>query len=251
MSTSSARPSRQELQVALTAPAPPLLVHVRSCPKYAAGHRQGERLIAPAEIEKRVGDLLRHQPMVYPCRSGQQFDEAASTVARLGFRNVGQPAGGMMAWEQAGLPVEKEAQVPWALKRPAKAGGPVARLDEKLGDRGRCDGLAQFAAGRVAHLHDQRVGDAVADEGGALLAAQKACSVEELELSGNIRLGGANGGEQFADVLWAVLEFLKQGQAGAVSEGLEDLRQPLQSNAVEFRFRRAFLCCHIRDCVYA
>ena len=61
-----------------------------------------------AEIEKRAGELPKDQPMVCLCRSGRRSAEAASTLARLAFTSVGQIAGGVMAWEQAGLPVEKE-----------------------------------------------------------------------------------------------------------------------------------------------
>ena len=42
---------------------------------------------------------------------------SAATFARLGFTNVTQLTGGVMAWEQAGLPLEKEAHAPWSLER--------------------------------------------------------------------------------------------------------------------------------------
>ena len=109
--------SPRELQAALAAPAPPLLLDVREYPEFAAAHLKDARLIPLAEIERRAGELPKDQPIVCVCRSGRRSADAASTLARLGFTNVSQLAGGVMAWEQAGLPLEKEAHAPWALER--------------------------------------------------------------------------------------------------------------------------------------
>lgn len=117
MNTSSPQQSPQELQAALAAPAPPLLLDVREYPEYAAGHLEGARLIPLAEIEKRAGELPKDQPIVSMCRTGRRSADAAATLERLGYTNVSQLTGGVMAWEQAGLPLEKEAHAPWALER--------------------------------------------------------------------------------------------------------------------------------------
>ena len=117
MNASSDQQSPDELQAALAAPAPPLLLDVREYPEFAAGHLKGARLIPLGEIERRAGELPKDQPIVAMCRTGRRSAEAAATLARLGFTNVNQLAGGVMAWEQAGLPLEKEAHAPWALER--------------------------------------------------------------------------------------------------------------------------------------
>ncbi len=109
--------SPHDLQAALAASEPPLLLDVREYPEYAAGYLKGARLIPLAEIERRAGELPKDQPIVCVCRTGRRSAEAASTLARLGFTNVSQLAGGVMAWEQSGLPLEKEAHAPWALER--------------------------------------------------------------------------------------------------------------------------------------
>ena len=109
--------SPQELQAALAASAPPLLLDVREYPEFAAGHLKNARLIPLAEIEQRAGELPKDQPIVSMCRTGRRSAEAAATLARLGYTNVSQLTGGVMAWEQAGLPLEREAHAPWALER--------------------------------------------------------------------------------------------------------------------------------------
>ena len=117
MNTSSLQHSPRELQSVLAAPAPPLLLDVREYPEFAAGHLKGARLIPLGEIEQRADELRKDHPVVCMCRTGRRSAEAAATLARLGFTNVSQITGGVMAWEQAGLPLEKEAHAPWALER--------------------------------------------------------------------------------------------------------------------------------------
>ena len=117
MNTSSHQQSPHELQAALAAPAPPVLLDVREYPEFAAGHLKAARLIPLGEIEQRADELPKDQPIVCMCRSGRRSAEAAASLARLGFTNVTQLTGGVMAWEQAGLPLEKEAHAPWALER--------------------------------------------------------------------------------------------------------------------------------------
>ena len=109
--------SPQELEAALATPAPPLLLDVREYPEFAAGHLKGAQLIPLAEIERRASELPKDRLIVSMCRSGPRCAKAASILARLGFTNVSQLTGGVMAWEKAGLPLEKEAHVPWALER--------------------------------------------------------------------------------------------------------------------------------------
>jgi len=129
-------------------------------------------------------------------------------------------------------------------------GLPLRDWVKKLRDWRVYDCLAEFAAGSVAHLKDDLICNAVADERAAFLAVKQPGCVQELELAGDIRLGGAGGGEQFADVLRTVLEFLEQSQAGAVSEGAEDFGEPVEGGSVEFFFGSAFSSCHIRNYVY-
>ncbi len=106
-----------ELVAALAAAGPPFLLDVREYPEFATGHLKGAHLLPLAEIERRAGELPKNHPMVAMCRSGRRSAEAASTLARLGFANVSQLTGGVQAWEQAGLPLEKEEHAPWALER--------------------------------------------------------------------------------------------------------------------------------------
>ena len=93
------------------------LVDVREAVEFA-GLRIGLADLLPlAELERRAGELERDKPVVCICRSGQRSTQAARKLAALGFPVVSQLEGGLMAWEQAGLPLERDARAPWALDR--------------------------------------------------------------------------------------------------------------------------------------
>ena len=109
--------SPPELQAALAAEPPPLLLDVREYPEFAAGHLKGARLVPLDGLRESAHTLPKDRFIVAVCRSGRRSAEAVSILRRLGFSNVSQLTGGLMAWEKAGLPLEKEARAPWALER--------------------------------------------------------------------------------------------------------------------------------------
>ena len=107
----------EELQSQLARADRPQLVDVREHPEFAAGRIAGARLLPLGELERRVAELDRSRPVVCVCRSGRRSAQAAEKLVALGFSRVHQLDGGLLAWEQAGLPVEKDAHAPWALER--------------------------------------------------------------------------------------------------------------------------------------
>jgi len=86
-----------------------LVLDVREPGEYASGHVLGAknlplaRLVAdPAELAKR-----KDRPVIVYCDGGERSGKAVSLLKREGFGRVANLAGGIGAWQQAGLPVEK------------------------------------------------------------------------------------------------------------------------------------------------
>ena len=79
-------------------------VHV---PYYA--EIEGTDLFIPYdEIEKQLDKLpAKDARIVLYCRSGSMSSQAAHVLAKLGYTNVYDVEGGMIAWEAAGFPLKK------------------------------------------------------------------------------------------------------------------------------------------------
>ena len=84
------------------------VVDVRESSEYveALGHIAGARLIPLAELASRSSELDRTRPVVTVCRSGTRSAQACVLLARAGFAQVANLAGGMLRWRSQGHPVE-------------------------------------------------------------------------------------------------------------------------------------------------
>ena len=84
------------------------IVDVREQHEWDAGHIGGADHVPLAtvqqEIQRRYPD--RSTPLVMQCRSGVRSAKAAYALKQLGYTNVSSMAGGILAWEESGLPVE-------------------------------------------------------------------------------------------------------------------------------------------------
>jgi rhodanese-related sulfurtransferase len=86
-----------------------LVIDVRDEKEYAAGHLPRARHIPLKELEQKAAELTKHKdkPVILTCRTGPRAAAAARALRRAGFANVYQLKGGINAWQQASLPLEK------------------------------------------------------------------------------------------------------------------------------------------------
>ena len=98
--------SVQEAQKLLRGKNPPLLVDVRQPQETQAGVVRGAVLIPLTEFGQRLEELPRERPILTICRSSHRSPIAARKLAKAGYE-VLDVKGGMLAWEQAKLPVQK------------------------------------------------------------------------------------------------------------------------------------------------
>lgn len=89
------------------------LLDTRESHEYADVHIDGSRLIPPAmvpgEIEKAVPD--KSSRVIIHCRSGARSATAAETLMELGYEDVVSVAGGILEWQEQGLPVASEVNL--------------------------------------------------------------------------------------------------------------------------------------------
>jgi rhodanese-related sulfurtransferase len=87
-----------------------VVIDVCSSEEYAGGHVAGSRNI-PLDQLGSAKNLPSNKdlPLVVVCATGSRASRAAAQLAKLGHQNVHVLSGGMGAWREANLPVEKTA----------------------------------------------------------------------------------------------------------------------------------------------
>ena len=83
------------------------LIDVREPDEYAAGHIPGITLIPMGEVAARLAELPRDKEIIVTCRTGNRSGQVADLLREQGFTNVHNMNGGIVAWEEAGYPVEQ------------------------------------------------------------------------------------------------------------------------------------------------
>lgn len=83
------------------------VVDVREQEEWAAGRMPGSVLMPMGEVAARMRELDPDAPVVTVCRSGRRSLYSAEELIGAGFRDVKSLAGGLIAWVEAGRPLER------------------------------------------------------------------------------------------------------------------------------------------------
>ncbi|MGH9079037.1 MAG: rhodanese-like domain-containing protein [Acidimicrobiales bacterium] len=81
-----------------------LLLDVREDDEWDAGHAPGATHLAMGLVADRIEEIPSDRTLVCVCRVGGRSATVAGALAGVGF-DVRNMAGGMLAWEGAGLPI--------------------------------------------------------------------------------------------------------------------------------------------------
>ncbi len=84
-----------------------VVIDVREPSEYADGHIAGATLIPLGTLPDNLSSVPTDQPVVLVCHSGNRSGQAYSYLTQQGFTNVHNMTGGMIAWQAAGLTIEK------------------------------------------------------------------------------------------------------------------------------------------------
>lgn len=82
-----------------------ILVDVREQNEYTEVRIPGSRLLPLSVFAERFGELPKDKPLVMQCRSGARSAKAAEYLLANGYTDVTNLTGGILAWNEAGLPV--------------------------------------------------------------------------------------------------------------------------------------------------
>lgn len=86
-----------------------LVLDVRDTGDYAAGHVTHARHIAEAQLAERMKELdkFKSRPIVVTCKTGSRAPAVVGLLRKQGYAEVFALRGGIAAWQQANLPLEK------------------------------------------------------------------------------------------------------------------------------------------------
>ena len=85
------------------------LLDIRTPEEFATGHLKDATLMNfyDKDFRDRLLNMNRHQPTIIYCRSGNRSGQALEIMRALGFKNVYEVRGGILAWQASGFPVVK------------------------------------------------------------------------------------------------------------------------------------------------
>jgi len=108
--TSTDRLSPQTAADRIAGPNPPLVIDIRTTRERAEKAIKGSMHRPLNTLREGLPDLAHDKAIIVHCAGGYRSSMAASLLQREGFTNVSELAGGIAAWEAAGLPVNGSGQ---------------------------------------------------------------------------------------------------------------------------------------------
>lgn len=86
-----------------------VVVDVCESAEFAAGHIVGAKNIPLGELETKLPGVVKNKalPVILVCASGARSGRAVAIAKKLGYEQAQSLGGGLKAWKEANLPVEK------------------------------------------------------------------------------------------------------------------------------------------------
>jgi len=86
-----------------------VVVDVSDTEEFAQGHVGGAKNVPVGQLEARLAEVVKNKtlPLILVCPSGARANRALAVAKKLGYEKAQVLAGGLKAWKEANLPVEK------------------------------------------------------------------------------------------------------------------------------------------------
>ncbi len=86
-----------------------VVVDVCEAEEFAAGHVGGAKNVPVGQLEQRLPEVVKNKalPLVLVCATGARATRALAVAKKLGYEQAQVMAGGLKAWKDANLPLEK------------------------------------------------------------------------------------------------------------------------------------------------
>jgi rhodanese-related sulfurtransferase len=86
-----------------------VVVDVSETEEFAKGHIGGARNVPLGQLEQRLPEVVKNKalPVLLVCANGARANRALAVAKKLGYDKAQVVAGGLKAWKDANLPLEK------------------------------------------------------------------------------------------------------------------------------------------------
>jgi rhodanese-related sulfurtransferase len=86
-----------------------IVLDVREANEFATGHVIGAKNLPVARMETAGSDIVKKKdkPVIVYCDGGDRSGKAIGALKKQGFTRLANLSGGIKAWQDAGLPLEK------------------------------------------------------------------------------------------------------------------------------------------------
>nr|WP_177224904.1 rhodanese-like domain-containing protein [Variovorax sp. 770b2] len=86
-----------------------VLVDVREPEEFATGHMIGAKNVPLNQLDEKLASTVKNKnvPLLLVCATGARAQRAVAMAKKLGYEQAQAVAGGLKAWKDANLPVEK------------------------------------------------------------------------------------------------------------------------------------------------
>jgi rhodanese-related sulfurtransferase len=86
-----------------------VVVDVSEAEEFAAGHVGGAKNVPLAQLEDKLTSAVKNKglPLILVCATGARANRALAVAKKLGYEQAEVLSGGLKAWKEANLPVEK------------------------------------------------------------------------------------------------------------------------------------------------
>lgn len=87
-----------------------IVVDVREPNEFAEGHIENARHIPYGRLDEKVYELepFKDSPIILVCQTGTRSHPACKKLSKLGFAQIYEMKGGMLAWQDLKLPISKK-----------------------------------------------------------------------------------------------------------------------------------------------
>ena len=77
--------------------------------EFAAGHVSGAKNVPFSELEAKLPGVVKNKalPLILVCATGARASRAVAVAKKLGYEQAQALGGGLKAWKEANLPIEK------------------------------------------------------------------------------------------------------------------------------------------------